>query len=209
MAERKSRMHIADMNRSGLTVRKWYRYEDDTFANEYGHTDDGKLLRRVVIGAVLRNPYAGKFVSDLSDAVQHSVYLGHAFGQRLQLWLGGDQVESYGKGCVVGVLGEYEHGNAFLTTEFANPVRDAIGGALAWIPSTGKIGGPHTNIDVPLAHKDALYVRSHYDTISVCIGDAPLPAEILLLFACSTRGRIGARLGGLSVSEIRERNGLR
>lgn len=209
MAERKGQTNTTDAGQNGLVIRKWYRYEDEANANEFGHSDDGKLLRRVVVGAVVRNPYAGSFFPDLSDAVRVSIDLGQAFGKRIQAWLGEDKVESYGKACVVGTLGEYEHGNAFLTTAFADPVRSAIGGAIAWIPSTGKIGGPNTVVDIPLAHKDALYVRSHYDTVSVCVGDAPLPAEILVLFACATRGRIGARLGGLAADEISERNGLR
>jgi hypothetical protein len=209
MAERESQARATDAGQNGLVIRKWYRYEDEASANECGQSDDGKVLRRVVIGAVVRNPYAGSFFRDLSDAVRDSIDLGRAFGRRIQQWLGEDQVESYGKACVVGTLGEYEHGNAFLTTAFADPVRSAIGGAVAWIPSTGKVGGPGTNVDIPLAHKDALYVRSHYDTVSICVGDAPLPAEILVLFACATRGRIGARLGGLAAGEISEWNGLR
>ena len=91
---------------------------------------------------------------------------------------------------------------------FANPVRDAIGGGKSWIPSTGKRGGPGVSIDVPLAHKDALYVRSHYDTVTVSFNDAPAPDEVIVIFAFATRGRLHARLGGLRASEIEGKNGL-
>ena len=104
--------------------------------------------------------------------------------------------------------GEYEHGNACLTTAFADPVREAIGGGRAWIPSTGKIGGPGTAIDIPLAHKDALYLRSHYDTLTASIHDAPRPDEILVLFAGASRGRFHARLGGLNKSDVKGKDGL-
>ena len=88
--------------------------------------------------------------------------------------------------------GEYEHGNAFLTSEFADPVRRALGGAKAWIPSTGKRGAPGSTIDVPLAHKDALFVRSHYDTVSVSFGDAPAPRESQIVNTPNSDGQRGA-----------------
>ena len=105
--------------------------------------------------------------------------------------------------------GEYEHGNAFLTTSFADGVRKAVGDGRAWIPSTGKRGAPGTALDVPLAHKDALYVRSHYDTMTISIADAPNEDEIVVIFACATRGRLHARLGGLTHNEISALDGLR
>lgn len=197
-------------NFHGLCIRKWYAVTDETLMTESGQAEDGgSPLRRVVIGAAIRNPYSGRYEQDLSAAVASSIPLGLEFGRRLRIALGNDSAESYGKACIVAAPGEYENGNAFLTADFANPIRDALGGGLAWIPSTGKMGGPQTTIDVPLAHKDALYVRSHYDTVSVCLGDAPNTAEILLLFACATRGRLNARLGGLSAGEIQARDGLR
>ncbi|MDH7799277.1 MULTISPECIES: amino acid synthesis family protein [unclassified Beijerinckia] len=196
-------------NFNGLCIRKWYALFDETLISEGGRIEDREALQRVAIGVAIRNPYAGGYQNDLSEAIEQSEHLGREFGRRIKLVLGSRAVESYGKACVVGSLGEYEHGNAFLTTKFAGPIRDALGGALAWIPSTGKVGGPQTSIDIPLAHKDALYVRSHYDTFSVCLGDAPAPAEIVLLFACATRGRLDARLGGLTSAEVSQRDGLR
>ena len=135
--------------------------------------------------------------------------LGDAFGRRLMRAANGHPISSYGKSCVVGVSGEYEHGNACLTTAFANPIRRVIGGGKAWIPSTGKVGGPGTAIDIPLAHKNALYVRSHYDTVTVSAHDAPRADEILVLFAGASRSRLHARLGGLNHSDVRGEDGLR
>ena len=92
---------------------------------------------------------------------------------------------------------------------FADPIREAIGGGVAWIPSTGKIGGPGTEIDIPFAHKDAIYARSFYDTLTISINDAPKPDEILLLFAAASRSRLHARLGGLEEKDIVGNDGLR
>lgn len=196
-------------NCAGLHVRKWYQLEEEALATESGIPADGAPLVRVMVAAVIHNPYAGRYVHDLSEAVRLSVALGAEFGRRLREVGRGRAIESYGKGCIVGLAGEYEHGNAFLTTEFADPVRGAVGGAKAWIPSTGKRGAPGSFLDVPLAHKQALYVRSHYDTLTVGFGDAPAADEIVIVFACSTRGRLHARLGGLDAAAIIGQDGLR
>jgi hypothetical protein len=182
---------------------------EDTLANETGELADGSPLRKFVLGAVIKNPYAGKFSNNLDKLLKNSSKLGAEFGRRMIELAGKSKIVSYGKACVVGVHGEYEHGNALLTTDFADPVRNAIGGGKAWIPSTGKIGGPGSAIDVPLAHKNALYVRSHYDTVTVALSDAPRPDEIVALFAFATRGRLHARLGGLQAKDIQGRDGLR
>jgi hypothetical protein len=84
-----------------------------------------------------------------------------------------------------------------------------VGGGKAWISSSGKRGGPGTSIDVPLAHKDALYVRSHYDTMTLTLQDAPMPREIAVIFCAATRGRLHARLGGLAAKDIQSKDGLR
>ena len=177
-------------------IRKWYLQVEDTLANETGVLADGEPVRKIVIGAAIHNAFSGRFVGDLSDWVRDSAALGQEFGRRLTNALGDGQVASYGKACIVGSAGEYEHGNALLTTVFADPVRSAIGGAKAWIPSTGKRGSPGSPIDIPLAHKDELYVRSHYDTISTMFADAPNADEIVIAFAFATRGRLHSRLGG-------------
>jgi len=102
-----------------------------------------------------------------------------------------------------------EHANALLTTTMAEGMRKAVGGGKAWISSVTKVGPPGTAIDVPLAHKDALYVRSHYDAVTVAVHDAPLPGEVLVGLAVTNRGRLHARLGGLAKHEVRGEDGLR
>jgi hypothetical protein len=207
---------------TSLQIRKWYTQIEDTLANESGVAADGAPLRKIVIACAVHNPYAmqpgqrGKLSRKLSAIVEPSLALGAEFGRRIraqmqamQAELGVATLESYGKACLVGMAGEYEHGNAFLTSAFADPVRAAIGGGLSWVPSTGKRGGPGTEIDVPLAHRNALYVRSHYDTISCSFGDAPAPDEVLVIFAFASRGRLHARLGGLQADAIQGKDGLR
>lgn len=190
-------------------IRKWMLFSEETLANETGQPADGALLRKVAIAAVLENPYAGRFSEKLNLLLDDSAKLGAEFGRRLVAALGADKAQSYGKACIVGVEGEYEHGNALLTTAFADPVRDALGGGKAWISSSGKRGGPGVTIDVPLAHKDALYVRSHYDTMTITCSDAPGPREIVVIFAVATRGRLHARLGGLKAGDIKGLDGLK
>lgn len=195
-------------NFEGFQIRKWYTHIEDALANESGRHVDGEPLRKIVIAAVILNPFAGRSVDDLSEVVNASPALGHEFARRIRQLLGDDKMQSYGKACVVGTDGEYEHGNAFLTSVFADPVRDAVGGGKAWVPSTGKRGGINTVIDIPLAHKDALYVRSHYDTVSIMFADAPNADEVVIAFAFASRGRLHARLGGIKASEIQGRDGL-
>ena len=190
-------------------IRKWFTYVEDTLATETGALADGDPVRKIVIAAAIHNPYAGRYSEDLSQIVRGSAELGVQFGRRIQDAAAGRPVESYGKACLVGTGGEYEHGNAFLTQVFADPVRDAVGGGKAWVPSTGKRAAPGASIDIPLAHKDALYVRSHYDTITVSFTDAPAPDEVVAIFAFATRGRLHARLGGLAASAVEGNDGLR
>lgn len=195
-------------NLSAFHIRKWYLQIDDTLAGESGAPADGEPLRKIVIAACIHNPFAGRLVQDLSPWVDPSPDLGREFGRRIREAAAGRAIESYGKACLVGVAGEYEHGNALLTNPAANPVRDAVGGGKSWVPSTGKRGGPGTTLDIPLAHKDALYVRSHYDTITAMFADAPNPDEVLICWAFATRGRLNARLGGLKASDIKGEDGL-
>jgi hypothetical protein len=196
-------------NLVGYHIRKWFTYLEDTLATETGALADGDPVRKIVIAAAIHNPYAGRYSEDLSQIVDGSAKLGLEFGRRIQAAADGRPVESYGKACLVGTGGEYEHGNAFLTQVFADPVRDAVGGGKAWVPSAGKRAAPGASIDVPLAHKDALYVRSHYDTVTVSFTDAPAPDEVVVIFAFATRGRLHARLGGLAASAIEGNDGLR
>lgn len=167
-------------------------------------------LRRVAALAIVANPYSGRYEPDLSPATRASAAVGEALARLAMDAMGPYPVESYGKAGVVGTAGEQEHANAMLTTTFAEPLRVAVGGALAWIPSFTKMAGPGAAIDVPLAHKDALYVRSHYDGMTVALPpDAPAPDEVALIVCLANRGRLNARVGGLAAGAISVRDGLR
>lgn len=176
---------------------------------EAGHRHQ-QPLRRVATVAILANPYAGRYVEDLSEAIDASVDVGRTLANLAVEAMGSYKIESYGKGGIVGLGGELEHANAMLTTVFAAPLRDAVGGAQAWIPSFTKLAAPGSMIDVPLAHKDALYVRSHYDGISVTLpADAPAADEVALIVCLANRGRLNARVGGLAADAISGKDGLR
>jgi hypothetical protein len=201
-------METRPANFHGLHVRKWYEFLEETRALESGPLADGSSLVKIVIAAAIANPHASRFVERFDEVIESSRELGAEFGRRFQRVLTNTKIESYGKAALVGLNGEYEHGNAFLTTAFADPIRAALGGAKAWIPSTGKRAAPGASIDIPLAHKDALYVRSHYDTITVTFTDAPGPDEVVIAMAVATRGRLHARLGGPSTADIIGKDGL-
>jgi hypothetical protein len=200
---------VKEANLHGYHVRKWYSFVEETHALEAGPLADGEPLHKIIVAASIFNPYAGAFSNSLEKIVENSALLGEQFGRRLRTALAGRPAQSYGKAAIVGLLGEYEHGNAFLTNAFADPIRAAVGGGKAWFPSTGKRGPAGTVIDVPLAHKDALYVRSHYDTITAAFADAPALDEVVVIVATATRGRLHARLGGLKADEIEGLDGLR
>jgi len=158
-------------------------------------------LRRVAAIAVVENPYAGRYVEDLKPMIDASVPLGRTMAELALAAFGQYEIQSYGKGGIVGVAGEQEHANALLTSVFANPIRDAIGGGDAWISSFTKKGGPGTLIDIPMNHKDDIWVRSHYDGMSVVLPDAPMPDEIAVIFCIASGGRLNARVGGRTHEE--------
>jgi Amino acid synthesis len=202
-------MPTRPINFHGLHIRKWFEFREETLALESGRLADGPPIVKLVIAAAIDNPHAGRFVESFDEVIAQSRELGQEFGRRFKAKLGGAAVHSYGKAALVGVNGEYEHGNAFLTNVFADPVREAVGGGKSWVPSTGKRAAPGAMIDIPLAHKDALYVRSHYDTVSVTFTDSPGPDEVVVAVAVATRGRLFPRLGGLTAAEIVGSDGLR
>jgi amino acid synthesis protein len=190
-----------------MKIRKLYTFVEDTLS-EAGKSGD-PVLRKVAAVAIVENPHAGRFVEDLKPMIDSSEALGHQLSKIAMEVLLPYRAQSYGKGGIVGLGGEQEHINALLTTTFANPLRDAVGGGKAWISSMTKRGGPGTSIDIPLAHKDALYVRSHYDGMTITLHDAPLPDEIAVIICVANRGRLNARVGGLKVEEIKGEDGLR
>jgi hypothetical protein len=186
------------------TVRKVFS-QVEVVHSSAGRTDDRGPLRRVAVCAVIQNPYAGQgYVEDLSDLIQASGGIGTLLGEEAARLLG-EPVESYGKAGLVGTDGEQEHVNAAVTSVFGNAFRDAIGGGKAWITSVTKSATAGTLIDVPLAYKDEIWVRSHYDAIEVRIPDAPHPDEIVVIAAVANRGRINARVGGMTVDEARSK----
>lgn len=187
-----------------LTVRKVFS-QVEVVNSSAGRTDDRGPLRRVAVCAVIQNPYAGKgYVEDLSALVEASGEIGTLLGKEAARLLG-EPVESYGKAGLVGTDGEQEHVNATVTSVFGDAFRDAIGGGKAWITSVTKPATAGAVVDVPLAYKDEIWVRSHYDALEVRVPDAPHPDEIVVIAAVSNRGRLNARVGGMSLAEAREK----
>jgi hypothetical protein len=183
-----------------LSIRKVFS-QIEVIRLAAGARDDGPPLRKVAVCAVVHNPYAGQgHVEDLAALVEASRGIGTMIGTEAARLLGAP-VESYGKGGLVGTSGEQEHVNAALTSAFGDAFRDAIGGGKAWITSVTKAAAPGAVIDVPLAYKDQIWVRSHYDALEVRVPDAPLPDELVIIAAVANRGRINARVGGMTVHE--------
>lgn len=188
-----------------IAPRRIYTIIDDIL--ELGPTRPDVPQRKVAVIAVVPNPFCGKYVEDLSPLIEVSPQLGALMADLLNKALDGREVQSYGKGGIAGLDGEAEHASALLTTAFANPIRDAIGGGEAWISSFVKQAGPNTTIDIPMNHKDEIYVRSHYDGMTITLPDGPQPNEIAIIFCAATRGRIGARVGGKTHEEtVKARN---
>ena len=165
-------------------------------------------LRKAAAVAIIDNPFAGRFVQDLSPLTRASEAIGREICAIAVRLLAPDRAVSYGKAALVGTGGEQEHGNAMLTTVFGNVMREAIGGGKAWISSMTKRAAPGATIDIPLAHKDALYVRSHYDGMTLTLPDAPQPNEIAIIAVYATRGRPNHRVGGLAAAAIKGQDGL-
>lgn len=157
---------------------------------------------------VIKNPYAGVYEEDLTELIEYSEMLGKEISQRAVKALGAP-VESYGKAAIVGEKGELEHAAALLHPKLGTPLREACGGGKAIIPSAKKIGKMGDSIDVPLHYKDAAFVRSHFDAMSISIQDAPKSDEILLVVAVTDAGRPLPRVGGLKKEEAKKEDGLR
>jgi hypothetical protein len=167
-------------------------------------------LRRGAVLAVIGNPFAGRYEPEIAGFMDELKPLGLRLAQDLIAALGGDpeSIEGYGKGAIVGAAGEIEHG-ALWHVPGGYAMREALGGAKAIVPSTKKVGGPGTRLDVPITHINASYVRSHFDAMEVGVADAPRADEIVLALVMSTGPRIHARVGGLKASEIKGEDGLR
>jgi hypothetical protein len=166
-------------------------------------------VRRVVVAAVMANPFAGRYVEDLTPLIEESVPLGERLTTAAVAQLEGKPVHSYGKGGIVGAKGELEHVAAMLHPKLGTPVREGVGGGTAIIPSAKKRGGPGTSLDVPLHYKDAAFVRSHFDAVELRIADAPADDELVIAVAVTDGGRPLPRVGGLTADEIVGEDGLR
>lgn len=167
--------------------------------------------RKAAAVAVIGNPFAGRHVEDLTELVEVGAMLGRLLAERAVAALGipGGAAHSYGKAAIVGEAGELEHAAAILHPKLGAPLRKAVEKGAALVPSAKKRGGMGTAIDVPLGHKDAAYVRSHFDAIEARVGDAPRASEIVVAVAVTDGGRPLPRIGGLQVSEIQGTDGLR
>jgi len=167
--------------------------------------------RRALAMAVIENPYAGRYSESLDELIAIGEELGGLLGERCVQALGiaPDAAESYGKAAVVGEAGELEHAAAILHPKLGAPLRKAVQKGAALVPSAKKAGGPGTPIDVPLGHKDAAFVRSHFDAIEARVADAPRAGEILVAVAVTDSGRPLPRIGGLQKHEIKGEDGLR
>ena len=189
-----------------IRIKRVLTYLDETRVAD--GRDTVPPLRKAAAVAIVDNPFAGRFVQDLSLLTRASEAIGREICAIAARLLAPDHAVSYGKAAVIGINGEQEHGNAMLTTVFGNVMREAAGGGKAWISSFTKRAAPGATIDIPFAHKDALYVRSHYDGITVTLPDAPLPNEIAVICGYASRGRPNHRVGGLSANEIKGLDGL-
>ena len=190
-----------------MHIRKIVTAIEETFS-EAGQ-DANTPLRKVAVIAVVKNPFAGgTYQEDLSSLTEASEALGKQITNMAAAAVKPYAMESYGKASIVGMMGEQQHGSAMVTTIYGNVLREAANGGVAWISSTSKRMAPGGIIDVPLAHKDALYVRSHYDTMTVMIPDAPLPDEIAVICCYANRGQLNARVGGLEATDIEGEDGL-
>lgn len=182
---------------------------------EETHSDGGRDLdaptRKAVVAGVVANPYAGTFSDDLEELMALGEQLGADLGARAVAALGiePEQVHSYGKAAMVGTDGELEHAAAVLHPRLGKGLRAVTGGGKALIASSKKMGGPGQVLDVPLGHKDAAYVRSHFDAVEVWVADAPRRAELMVAVAVTDSGRPHPRVGGLTVDEITGEDGLR
>jgi len=190
-------------------IRKIATFVEET-QTEMGRKVDPSTRRAAAV-AVIENPCAGKFVEDLSDLMTVGEELGELLTLRAVAALGiaPNTAESYGKAAAVGENGEIEHAAAILHPKLGAPVRKVLGKGAALIPSSKKRGGLGVVLDVPLGHKDAAFVRSHFDGMEVRISDAPRANEIMVAIAVTDSGRPLPRVGGLSKDQIKGEDGLR
>ncbi|MEM8794515.1 MAG: amino acid synthesis family protein [Pseudomonadota bacterium] len=191
-----------------LIVRKRAVYVEEVFHE--GGPVANVPVKRAYAATVIANPYAGRYVEDIQPFMDDLRPLGVSMAESLIAALGGDPsiIEGYGKAAIIGEAGESEHA-ALWHGPGGYSMRAHIPNSKAIVPSTKKVGGPGTRLDVPITHVNASYVRSHFDALEVGINDAPRANEMLVILAMTTGPRVHARSGGLSASEIKGEDGLR
>jgi hypothetical protein len=192
-----------------MEVRKFVTIVEET-AMEGGKKVDPPTRKAAAV-AVIKNPFSGRYVETLDELVEVGVTLGGKLTKMAvdALKMPPSKAESYGKAAIVGVDGELEHAAAILHPKLGTPMREAVGGGKAIIPSAKKMGGPGTEIDVPLHYKDAAFVRSHFDAMAVRVHDAPRANEIAVIVVVTDSGRPHPRIGGLKKEEAKKEDGLR
>lgn len=190
-------------------IRKLIVQIDETH-REMGKSIDPPTRKALAI-AVIENPYAGGYAESLDELINIGEELGGLLGNRCVQALGiqPEQAHSYGKAAIVGEAGELEHAAAILHPKLGAPLRQAVSKGAALVPSSKKMGGIGTAIDVPLGHKDAAFVRSHFDAMEARVADAPRPNEIVVAVVVTDSGRPLSRVGGLQAHEIKGVDGLR
>jgi len=217
------------MTTSLIQIRRTFTHVEDIH-HEFGPAA-AQPLRRGAIGAVLSNPFAGRYEPDILPMMEQLQPVGIEMARLLRdaMDVPVASIEGYGKGAIVGAAGELEHGalwhvpGGYAMRELlgwkgdpkayakgqADAAKGQPGNALSIVPSTKKVGAPGCTLDVPLTHINAAYVRSHFDAIEVRVPGAPLPDEIVFILAMSTGARVHARVGGLKAAEISRWDGLR
>jgi Amino acid synthesis len=190
-------------------IRKIVTVVEETF-QEAGR-DISPPTRKAAAVAVIENPFAGRYIEDLSPLIDLGEELGGLLAERAVQALGidGSRIQSYGKAAAVGESGELEHAAALLHPKMGAPVRKILGKGAALIPSSKKRAGLGAVLDIPLGHKDAAFVRSHFDGMEVQINDAPRANEVVVAVAFTDSGRPLPRVGGLTVAEVKGEDGLR
>jgi len=197
------------VNEVAARIRKLIVEVDET------RLEAGKVIepptRKALAMAVIENPCAGRYVENLDELIAIGEELGALLGERCVAALGiaPGQAQSYGKAAIVGEAGELEHAAAILHPKLGAPLRKAVEKGAALVPSAKKRGGLGTAIDVPLGHKDAAFVRSHFDAMEARVSDAPRANEIVVAVVVTDSGRPLPRIGGLQLSEIKGEDGLR
>jgi hypothetical protein len=191
-----------------VKVRKFHVSVEDIF-HEGGPVAETPYRRGAIL-AVIENPFAGSYHETIQPFMDDLKPLGLAMARKLLAALGCDakSIEGYGKGAIAGEAGEVEHA-ALWHAPGGYAMREVLGGAKAIVPSTKKVGGPGTRLDVPVTHINASYVRSHFDAIEVGITDAPRASELLLSLVMTTGPRVHARAGGLAAGDVKGEDGLR